>query len=537
MTGSVTALQQTVEMDRYMVTPLDSRVEAPAGTGRSLAQHPAIMGLIIVLLFGGYAVVWIWGTNAGSLARLFPLSILSGTAAVLWAIGQRAEAGYRSSWTALAVGQALWAAAVCTEALTEGLLLPDSTIISPLLMIGANACWIYTLLIIYGRHPVRLRITGLLDAVLVLGCGIILAGNSVLGPLWLDREAAIFPFGQAAIGLLVLTALVFLRYTIEEPLPAAEALALSGVLIGLVSESWQLWSAGSTLVIAEPVLGTLRLAAGLLILFGAYEALVAPEARRTAQWGLVAHWLPLICLMVISGLLILHFTGQPLLTPVFYTALLILLLAVLRLGFALGDNRRLLHEQTQLRSQNQEYIQMAISDALTGLFNKGYFTYQLHEEVARSERYKQPLTLITLDLDNFKQVNDRYGHAAGDTLLIAIGGALRISSREVDVPCRCGGDEFMLILPQTSVEQGIVVAERVWIAINGVLRQRGYSPLVSVSIGVVGHPGMATSAEELTHRADQALYFAKQSGKNRCALWTPALMHQLDPGLPADLPR
>ncbi len=283
-------------------------------------------------------------------------------------------------------------------------------------------------------------------------------------------------------------------------------------------------------MLSEPVLGILRFAAGLLILFGAYEALITPEAPRTAQWRLVAHWLPLICLIVIGGLLILHVTGHPLLTPVFYTALCILLLAVLRLGFALGDNRRLLHEQTQLRSQNEGYIQMAISDGLTGLFNKSYFTYHLHEEFARSERYRQPFTLITLDLDNFKQVNDRYGHAAGDTLLIAIGGALRASSREVDVPCRCGGDEFMMILPQTSAEQGVVVAERLRAAINGVLWQRGYSPLVSVSVGVVGHPGAATSAAELAHRADQALYSAKQTGKNRCVLWTPTLTHQLDPG-------
>jgi diguanylate cyclase (GGDEF)-like protein len=331
---------------------------------------------------------------------------------------------------------------------------------------------------------------------------------------------AIFPWGQATTGLILFAVLIVLRFTFKEPLPTADALALGGVLGALLSE-WGLQSSLHTTGAGpDPALDTLRFGVALLFLLTGYQAFAAPAARGPARWERIAHWLPLAGLTGVSGLLVLHFNGSPLPDVVFGTALVSLSLAVLRLGVALGENQQLRQEQTQLRSQNEEYIRLAISDPLTGLFNKGYFTYRLHEEVARSERYGHPLTLIALDLDNVKQVNDRYGHAAGDIVLIAIADALRRSSRMVDVPCRCGGDEFFVILPQTPLEQGMDAAERLLVAANDVLRQRGFSPGVSISGGVAGHQHGMGGADELAHRADQALYLAKYTGKNRCVRWT-----------------
>ncbi len=503
-----------------MVTPADYRGQT-SGAASVLGARRALLlvGTVAALLCGGYAAAWLWGDDAERLARLLPLAILGSAAVVLWAVARAAAGGEGKSWAALATGLTLWVGAVGFAEFTPG------SVISPLLTMGAGICWIGALLLMNKGRQMQLTITRLLDAVLVLGAAITVAGNSVLAPLWQDEATALFPFGQAVGGLLLFATLVGLRYTIAEPLPAADALAFGGLLLALVSESWLLWSRHGLLADAEPVLGALRLGAGLLFLLAAYEARFAAAAPRQARWDLLAHWLPLACLSFVSGLLVLHFSGFPLPDLIFGAAIGSLSLAVLRLGVALGENHRLRQEQTHLRLQNEEYIRLAISDPLTGLFNQGYFTYRLHEECDRSARYEHALTLVALDLDNFKQVNDRYGHAAGDDLLVAIGHALHAASRGADAPCRRGGDEFMLILPQTPVEQGLRVAERLRGAVNGVLRQRGLSPMVSISVGVAGYSAGGASAADLAQRADQALYCAKQAGKNRCVVWTPDMAH------------
>jgi diguanylate cyclase (GGDEF)-like protein len=494
--------------------------------------------VLCALVFTAYAAAWIWDSSAGAggPAVLFPLGIFSAAGIVLWAVSQRPGREPLGLAAPLAAGLAVWAGAIGFDIAAPRLALSSSTIISPLLMITANLCWFYALIRLFRRQPLRLNVIPLLDGVLVLSCALTVAGNGVLEPLWAAGEPALFLLGQAIAGLLLFAALVLLRYTLAEPLPGADALILTGVLLALGSESWQLWSTAALPDVSPPVLGVLRIAAGLLFLGGAYEILAAPAAPRTHHWERVAHWLPLLCLSVVSGLLVLHFSGHPLPNVVFGAAIGSLSLAVLRLGFALGENHRLRQEQSQLRSQNEEYIRLAISDPLTGLYNKGYFAYRLHEECARSDRYGQAMTLIALDLDNFKQVNDRYGHAAGDALLVAIGSVLRASSRTTDAPCRCGGDEFMLILPQTPIEQGEGVAERLRLAVNGLLHERGLGVLVSVSVGVAAYPDTAITTENLALCADQALYFAKHQGKNCCARWSGDGARRLVPGRPAARP-
>ena len=510
-----------------MVTPADRPVQPAGPTAKHRpTQHLPVAGGVALLVFAGYAAV-AFGGRAGMLGHLLPLAALGGAGLVLWAAGRRAGTQPGAHWTPLAAGLICWLGAAGFAELAARLSLPPSTVINPLLLMAADLCWLVALLRFYQREGVKLTISRLLDAVLVLVAVITFAGHNVLGLLWQTGPVAIFPWGQATTGLILFAVLVVLRFTFKEPLPAADALALGGVLGALLSE-WGLQSSLHTTGAGpDPALDTLRFGVALLFLLAGYQAFAAPAARGPARWERIAHWLPLAGLTGVSGLLVLHFNGSPLPDVVFGTALASLSLAVLRLGVALGENQQLRQEQTQLRSQNEEYIRLAISDPLTGLFNKGYFTYRLHEEVARSERYGHPLTLIALDLDNFKQVNDRYGHAAGDIVLIAIADALRRSSRMVDVPCRCGGDEFVVILPQTPLEQGMDAAERLLVAANDVLRQRGFSPGVSISGGVAGHQHGMGGADELAHRADQALYLAKYTGKNRCVRWTPDMARLL----------
>ncbi len=169
----------------------------------------------------------------------------------------------------------------------------------------------------------------------------------------------------------------------------------------------------------------------------------------------------------------------------------------------------------------QETQRLAITDELTGLANHRQFYQQLAGEVRRAQRYKRPLTLLMLDLDEFKRYNDRFGHLAGDRALHEVAEVLRRNAREVDILARYGGEEFAIILPETDLEHAAFQAERIREAVaEHAFRGRDASAEgdLTVSIGVAAlTPGMRR-IEELVYDADQALYRAKSEGRNRLEL-------------------
>ncbi len=160
---------------------------------------------------------------------------------------------------------------------------------------------------------------------------------------------------------------------------------------------------------------------------------------------------------------------------------------------------------------------MAIRDALTGLYNYGYFKEALHYEVEKSRRYNTPLSLLFLDIDDFKRVNDTLGHLKGDKTMRQVGALLKQGIRQADLLCRYGGDEFVMLLSQTPPDQAMVLAERLCQKIaQSSLNRLKKRCKVTVSIGVAGlKPEM--SMEDLIKEADEAHYRAKQAGKNRVA--------------------
>jgi diguanylate cyclase (GGDEF)-like protein len=162
---------------------------------------------------------------------------------------------------------------------------------------------------------------------------------------------------------------------------------------------------------------------------------------------------------------------------------------------------------------------MAIRDALTGLYNYGYFREALHLEIKKSHRYKTPLVLLFLDIDDFKLINDTLGHLQGDEVLRHVAALLTEGIRQADLICRYGGDEFVMLLSQTPPEQAVALAERLRRLIAGTAMNPAVPDLkVTVSIGVAGlKPGM--SMEDLLKAADDAHYRAKRAGKNRT--WGP----------------
>jgi diguanylate cyclase (GGDEF)-like protein len=159
----------------------------------------------------------------------------------------------------------------------------------------------------------------------------------------------------------------------------------------------------------------------------------------------------------------------------------------------------------------------AIYDSLTGLFNRRYMEETLKREISRVTRNKEPLGLIMIDIDHFKQFNDTYGHTAGDMLLKSIGDFFRDGIRREDIACRYGGEEFVLILPGSSLENTFRRAEQLHEYIKRVrVRHRGgFISSVQVSMGVVVFSEHGNSAELLLESADKALYKAKSLGRNR----------------------
>jgi two-component system cell cycle response regulator len=158
----------------------------------------------------------------------------------------------------------------------------------------------------------------------------------------------------------------------------------------------------------------------------------------------------------------------------------------------------------------------ALVDALTGLANRRNLEEALRAELARSARYGDPLAVVLADLDNFKAVNDRYGHAAGDEVLKEFAAALRETVRESDHAGRWGGEEFALILTNTDSDGGARLAERARAAIEAraVELPNGELLRVTASFGVAAFPG-EREADRLLAAADAALYAAKGAGKNR----------------------
>lgn len=166
---------------------------------------------------------------------------------------------------------------------------------------------------------------------------------------------------------------------------------------------------------------------------------------------------------------------------------------------------------------HREVQELATTDSLTGLFNNRYFRESLNRTFKSTMRYQNPVSLLMIDMDNFKQINDQFGHQGGDAVLREISNRLIRSLREIDVPARYGGDEIAIILPETSVEQAFYAAQRLkGLLENHPVHFRDQLINVTASIGVASCPNPAIkTVEDVIAVADKALYEAKKYGRNR----------------------
>jgi diguanylate cyclase (GGDEF)-like protein/PAS domain S-box-containing protein len=172
------------------------------------------------------------------------------------------------------------------------------------------------------------------------------------------------------------------------------------------------------------------------------------------------------------------------------------------------------------KAMEQALAQLAIRDSLTGLFNRRELEARLEEEVNRAHRYQRPVTLLWLDLDHFKSINDRYGHGRGDEALCQLSRVLEYSVRSVDVVGRYGGEEFAVILPETSVAGAVQVCERIREAIEQATVETGEAAIqYTISMGVAPANGNIPGYMAWLEQADKALYVAKESGRNQVRVY------------------
>ena len=174
-----------------------------------------------------------------------------------------------------------------------------------------------------------------------------------------------------------------------------------------------------------------------------------------------------------------------------------------------------------LKEANEKLRSMAFEDGLTGLFNRRYFEDHLEREISRVNRYSHLLSLIMIDIDHFKKINDIHGHQQGDTVLRAVADVFNDSIRRPDIAARYGGEEFSIILPETDLKGALVLAERIRQFIENLeIKIDSQILKVTISLGITSyHPAKEKKTkEELIEAADKALYNSKNTGRNKLSI-------------------
>ena len=180
--------------------------------------------------------------------------------------------------------------------------------------------------------------------------------------------------------------------------------------------------------------------------------------------------------------------------------------------------------------ENAEMLQrQATTDSLTSLNNRRHFLALADTEWARFQRYQRPLSMLMLDIDHFKSINDTFGHPSGDQAIVAVAHIFKTNQRASDIVGRLGGEEFGILLPETDASQAMIAAERIRKQVAGrPLMTHHPERIVTISIGIVAATVSMSGIEALMEAADKALYEAKTGGRNRAAIYQPA---------PAEMPR
>jgi len=189
-------------------------------------------------------------------------------------------------------------------------------------------------------------------------------------------------------------------------------------------------------------------------------------------------------------------------------------------GFGLEETEMLnaIADQAAVALDKAKLWEMAFTDSLTGLYDRRYFKIKLDDEFQRAKRYNKPFSIVMADLDNFKNINDSFGHAEGDKALTKIGNYLQESIRTVDLVARYGGDEFVLFFPEKDKDAAFNLSERLRKKISQIELVK--SSKITISLGIASFPTDGEDAEDLIKKADSAMYYAKQMGGNKIVAYS-----------------
>ena len=191
-----------------------------------------------------------------------------------------------------------------------------------------------------------------------------------------------------------------------------------------------------------------------------------------------------------------------------------------KVGVIVYDETNMALSQNKLEKAKDDLLILSRTDRLTGLNNRGYWEERLNEEFKRNQRYPGSISLVMLDIDHFKNVNDKYGHAVGDDAIRFVSATLLELSRDIDICGRYGGEEFTVILPNTNAEGARVFCERFRERIaNNVLKSGGHEVAFTVSLGVCELNQTVGSAHNWLVNADSALYTSKEGGRNKTTVF------------------
>jgi diguanylate cyclase (GGDEF)-like protein len=170
---------------------------------------------------------------------------------------------------------------------------------------------------------------------------------------------------------------------------------------------------------------------------------------------------------------------------------------------------------------NQEIIQLTNTDSLTGLYNQSYFLERARQEIQRARRYHHTFSLLMIDIDRFRQINEAHGRQIGDEILRQVANILQSNLRTVDLLARYGGEEFVLLLPETGLNEALGVAGRLLYTLRSTpIATESGKVSITVSVGVSGHTAQTeTNIDRLLDRADRALYQSKKNGRDRVTVW------------------
>ena len=488
----------------------------------------------------GCAVWVLLGTGGPTVTRgvedLADLGAAGVAAAACWVAGRRHGGRARRAWTLMGLSAAVWGAGQAVWSWDELVLhheLPfpsaaDAGFLAAVPLVALAALSFPIGRRVEGEHDSRLR--GVLDG-LIIATGLLAVSWATVLQTVADAHpghgavevlALAYPMSDVVVGTILLGLAV--RATRATRMPLLLLAAGLGATT-LADSAFAELMATRTTGVGAHVVAVGRLAGYLLVALAALRAtqwpLPRPERRTMpSRLGLALPYLPMAAATILE---LATEASSRRLGPLLVASLLLLILLVgVRQYLALADNLGLMKDLSQ-REHALEY--QAYHDALTGLPNRALLRERVDGAAAGAQGEGSPmLAVMFVDLDDFKHVNDRYGHEAGDRLLIAIGRRLRTCVRPGDVVARLGGDEFAILLDDLGgVDEAFTIAERVVESLTSPVDLGACAVIVGGTVGVaLARPGEA-GGEELLRRADIAMYRAKERGKGRAGIYEPGM--------------